>query len=58
MLKMGQTKGYLNNFSNELSSQIFEYCPRNIFIQEKQNGNVVSTTHWIRPVSQHISFKT
>ena len=39
---------YLNNFSTELSTQIC--CPRNFLIQEKQNGNVVSTSHWIRPV--------
>ena len=44
------SKGYLNNFSTELSSQIFDCCPRNFLIQEKQNGNVVSTSHWIRPV--------
>ena len=29
---------------------IFDFCPRNFLIQEKQNGNVVSTSHWIRPV--------
>ena len=44
-------EGYLNNFSTELSSQIFG-CPRNFLIQEKQNGNVVSTSHWIRPVQR------
>ena len=44
------SEGYLNNFSTELSSQMFDCCPRNILIQEKQNGNVVSTSHWIRPV--------
>ena len=44
------SKGYLNNFSTELSSQIFDCCPRNFLIWEKQNGNVVSTSHWIRPV--------
>ena len=44
------SEGYLNNFSTELSSQIFNCCPRNFLIQEKQNGNVVSTSHWIRPV--------
>ena len=44
------SKGYLNNFSTELSSQIFDFCPRNFLIQEQQNGNVVSTSHWIRPV--------
>ena len=41
---------YLNNFSTELSSQIFDCCPRNFLIQEKQNGNVFSTSHWIRLV--------
>ena len=46
------SEGYLNNFSTELSSQIFDCCPRNFLIQEKQNGNVVSTSHWIRPVSK------
>ena len=25
---------------------------RNFLIQEEQNGNVVSTSHWIRPVSE------
>ena len=25
-------------------------CPRNFLIQQKPNGNVVSTSHWIRPV--------
>ena len=44
------SEGYLNNFSTELSTQIFDCCPRNFLIQEKQNGNVVSTSHWIRPV--------
>ena len=44
------SKGYLSNFSTELSSQIFDYCPRNFLIQEKQNCNVVSTSHWIRHV--------
>ena len=48
MLKIFQS--YLSNFSTELSSQIFDCCPRNFLIQEKQNGNVVSTSHWIRPV--------
>ena len=48
MLKISEV--YLNNFSTELSSQIFDCCPRNFLIQEKQNGNVVSTSHWIRPV--------
>ena len=44
------SEGYLNNFSTELSYQIFDCCPRNFSIQEKQNGNVVSNSHWIRPV--------
>ena len=44
------SEGYLNDFSTKLSSQIFDWCPRNFLIQEKQNGNVVSTSHWIRPV--------
>ena len=44
------SKGYLNNFSTELSSQIFYCCPRNFLIQEERIGNVVSTSHWIRPV--------
>ena len=43
-------KIYLNNFSTKLSSQIFDCYPRNFLIQEKQNGNVVSTSPWIRPV--------
>ena len=44
------SEGCLNNFSTELSTQIFNCCHRNFLIQEKQNGNVVSTSHWIRPV--------
>ena len=43
-------KGYLNNFSTELSSQIFDCCPRNFLIQEERISNVVSTSHWIWPV--------
>ena len=39
-----------NNFSTELSSQIFDCCPRNFLIQEERIGNVVSTSHWIRHV--------
>ena len=35
----------LFNFSTELSSQIIYCCPRNFLIREKQNGNVVSTSH-------------
>ena len=37
-------------FSTELSTQIFDCCPRNFLIQEEKIGNVVSTSHWIRPV--------
>ena len=37
------SKGYLNNFSTELSTQIFDCCPRNFLIQEGRIGNVVST---------------
>ena len=44
------SEGYLNNFSTELSTQIFDCCPRNFLIQEERIGNVVSTSHWIRPV--------
>ena len=44
------SEGYLNNFSTKLSSLIFDCYPRNFLIQEKQNGNVISTSHWIRPV--------
>ena len=44
------SEGYLNNFSTELSSQIFDCCPRNFLIQEERIGNVVSPSHWIRPV--------
>ena len=44
------SEGYMNNFSTELSSQIFDCCPRNFLIQEERIGNVVSTSHWIRPV--------
>ena len=44
------SKGYLNNFSTELSSQIFDCCPRNFLIQEERIGNVVSTSHWITSV--------
>ena len=44
------SKGYLNNFSTELSTQIFDCCPRNFLIQEERTGNVISTSHWIRPV--------
>ena len=54
MLQIFQS--YLNNFSTELSSQIFDCCPRNFLIQEKQNGNVVSTSHWIRPVFNKVQF--
>ena len=50
-------EGYLNNFSTELSSQIFDCCPRNFLIQEKQNGNVVSTSHWIRLVLKIATFR-
>ena len=45
------SEDYLNNFSTELSSQIFDCCPRNFLIEEERIGNVVSTSHWIRPVS-------
>ena len=38
-------KGYPSNFSTELSSQIFDCCPRNFLIQEERIGNVVSTSH-------------
>ena len=48
------SEGYLNNLSTKLSSQIFDCCLRNFLIQEKQNGNVVSTSHWIRPVQMVI----
>ena len=41
---------YLNNFSTELSSQIFDCCPRNFLIQEERIGYVVSTSYWITPV--------
>ena len=44
------SKGYLSNFSTELSSQIFDCCPRNFLIQKETIGNVVSTSHWITPV--------
>ena len=40
------SEGYLSNFSTELSSQIFDICPRNFVIQEERIGNVVSTSHW------------
>ena len=43
-------ESYLSNFSTKLSSQIFDCCPRNFLIQEERIGNVVSTSHWIRPV--------
>ena len=46
------SKCYPNNFSTELSSQIFDCCPRNFLIQEERIGNVVSTSHWITPVWQ------
>ena len=36
---------YLNNFSTDLSSQIFDCYPRNFLIQEERIGNVVSTTN-------------
>ena len=48
------SKGYLNNFSTELSSQICDCCPRNFLIQEERIDNVVSTSHWIRPVSREL----
>ena len=44
------SKSYSNNFSTDLSSQIFYCCPRNFLIQEERIGNVVSTTNWITPV--------
>ena len=44
------SEGYLNHFSTKLSSQIFDCCPRKFLIQEKQNGNLVITSHWIRSV--------
>ena len=44
------SEDYLNNFSNKLSCQIFDCCPRNFLIQEERIGNVVSTSHWIWPV--------
>ena len=44
------SEGYPSNFSTEWSSQIFYCCPRNFVIQEERIGNVVSTSHWIRPV--------
>ena len=44
------SKGYLSNFSTELSSQTFDCCPRNFLIQEETIRNVVSTSHWITPV--------
>ena len=47
-------EGYLNNFSTQLSSQIFDCCPRNSLIQEERIGNVVSTSHWIWPVHYEI----
>ena len=50
------SEGYPNNFSTKLSSQIFDCCPRNFLIQEKQNGNVVSTSHWIWPVQKQCIF--
>ena len=49
------SEGYLNNFSTELLSQISDCCPTNFLIQEKQNDNVVSTSHWIRPVLMVLS---
>ena len=42
MLKISE--GYLNNFSTELSTQIFNCCPRNLLIQEERIDNVVSTS--------------
>ena len=49
------SEGYLNNFSTELSTQIFDCCPRNFLIQEERISNVVSTSHWIRPVETFYS---
>ena len=49
------SEGYSSNFSTELSSQIIDCCPRNFLIQEERIGNVVSTSHWIRPVQQNLS---
>ena len=43
-------EGYPHNFSTELSSQIFDCCPRNFLIQEERIYYVVSTTNWITPV--------
>ena len=45
------SEGYPSNFSTELSSQISECCSRKFLIQEERIGNVVSTSHWITPVS-------
>ena len=38
------SEGYLNNFSTELSTQIFDCCPRNLLIQEERIDNVVNTS--------------
>ena len=38
------SKGYMDDFSTNLSPQIFDCCPRN------WSGNVVSTSHWNRSV--------
>ena len=43
-------KGYPNNFSAKLSSQIFKCYARNFLIHEERIGNVVITTNWITPV--------
>ena len=48
------SKGYFSNFSTDLSSQIFDCYPRNFVIQEEGFGNVVSTSHWITPVSESL----
>ena len=52
---------FLSHWTNDvedfpkLSSQIFDCCPRNFLIQEKQNGNAVSSSHRIRPVFECIN---
>ena len=51
------SKGYPNNFSTKLSSQICDCCPRNFLVQEESIGNVVSSTNWITSVPRSRKFK-
>ena len=44
------------NIRRNLNKLCNSQYPAPFFIQEKQNGNVVSTSHWIRPVSYETQY--